>query len=97
MDNYSNQYSNTEIADNKINQIADPMNNKDTLTNQYLEQLNRNLYTQNEILFKTNQKLERLNSKLAFIIFWLLLPLILFILAVIISALTGISILNWFL
>lgn len=71
-----------------------PMNTPETLTNQYLSQLNNSSYEQQNYLHQINNELKRTNSKLTGIIVILLIPYIVGFIATVISILTGYGILQ---
>ena len=70
------------------------MNTPETLTNQYLSQLNNSSYEQQNYLHQINNELKRTNSKLTGIIVILLIPYIVGFIATVISILTGYGILQ---
>ena len=78
-------------------QTANAMSDRDALTKQYIEQLNRINDCQLRYIIHTDKMLTKINDKLAFFVFIAVLPIILGIVFLIISVVMGANIFSWIL
>lgn len=98
MDNNYNQQGTQEQFNqqnhNAAQQQYNALNDRGTLSNQYLENINNNIMTQTQYLRNVYNKLTDINIKLGFILFLQLLPIILAGLGFLFALFAGANIFN---
>ena len=95
--NYNQQGTQQQLNQQNYNTAQpqyNPLNDRGTLSNQYLENINNSMITQTNYMRSMVSELNSINVKLGFILFLQLLPAILAGLGFLLALFSGVSIFN---